>query len=328
VPTYSYNSSNELTSNSTGSYTYDANGNTLSDAQGRSFTWDFENRLTQAVVPGTGTTTFRYDPFGRRIYKQSPSFAGTFVYDGYNLLETLNSSGTEISNYAQTQNIDEALGELRGSTNAYYEADGLGSITSLSTSAGAVANTYTYYSFGNLTNCTLRNPFQYTGREFDQETNLYFYRARYYDPTIGRFLSEDPLRFKAGANLLEDPFHYKPGTDFYNYAFNSPLQWRDPDGKKVDWGTLGNIVSWLKCIIYGAVAGPTIQPTSQSIGDMSTDAILNTAIARQNAGQNASTLSNQNVQQGCSANRNIIAVAQNCGQSSVLGVSAVSPPIP
>jgi YD repeat-containing protein len=47
-----------------GSHSYDANGNTISDAQGRSFTWDFENRLTQAVNPGVGTTTFRYDPFG------------------------------------------------------------------------------------------------------------------------------------------------------------------------------------------------------------------------------------------------------------------------
>ena len=74
VPTYSYNSSNELTSNSNGSYTYDANGNTLSDPSGRSYTWDFENRLTQAVVPGTngGTTTFKYDPFGRRIQKVRP----------------------------------------------------------------------------------------------------------------------------------------------------------------------------------------------------------------------------------------------------------------
>ena len=52
VPTYSYNSSNELTSNSTGSYTYDANGNTLSDPSGKHYSWDFENRLTQAVNPG------------------------------------------------------------------------------------------------------------------------------------------------------------------------------------------------------------------------------------------------------------------------------------
>lgn len=249
---------------------------------------------------------------------------------GSTTLEEIDQSGNVLARYTQTRSIDEPLAELASSSTDYYEADAVGTTTSLSSSAGALANTYTYDSFGDLANVTgtLRNPFQYTAREFDQETSLNFYRARYYDSTMGRFLSEDPLRFKAGANLLEDPFHYKPGADFYNYAFNSPLQWRDPDGRKVDWGHLGNIISWLKCIIYGAAAGPTIQPTSQSIGDMSTDAILNTAIARQNAGQNASTLSNQNVQQGCSANRNIIAVAQDCGQSAVLGVSAVSPPIP
>jgi YD repeat-containing protein len=63
---------------------YDANGNTLSDATGKSYSWDFENRLVQAVVPGAngGTTTFKYDPFGRRIYKQSPSFTSVFLYDG------------------------------------------------------------------------------------------------------------------------------------------------------------------------------------------------------------------------------------------------------
>jgi len=66
---------------------YDANGNTLSDAQGRSFTWDFENRLVQAVVTGqnSGTTTFKYDPFGRRIQKSGPLGTTNYLYDGMNL---------------------------------------------------------------------------------------------------------------------------------------------------------------------------------------------------------------------------------------------------
>jgi RHS repeat-associated protein len=68
-------------------------------------------------------------------------------------------------------------------------------ITSLTGSTGAVAQTYTFDSFGNQTasSGSLTNPFQYTGREFDTETGLYFYRARYYDPTAGRFISEDRL---------------------------------------------------------------------------------------------------------------------------------------
>jgi YD repeat-containing protein len=113
---YSYNSSNELTSNSSGSYTYDANGNTLSDPSGKSYSWDFENRLTHAVNPGVGTTTFKYDPFGRRIQKISPSFTSVFVYDGSNLIETLNASGAEVASYTQTRTIDETLAELRSGT--------------------------------------------------------------------------------------------------------------------------------------------------------------------------------------------------------------------
>ena len=85
--------------NGCGSYTYDANGNTLSDPSGKSYSWDFDNRLTQAVVPGSGTVNFKYDPFGRRIEKISPSFTSIFVYDADNLLETLNASGSEVASY-------------------------------------------------------------------------------------------------------------------------------------------------------------------------------------------------------------------------------------
>ena len=221
VPNYNYNVSNELTSDSSGGFTYDANGNTLTDSSGKSYTWDFENRLMQAVVPGTngGTTTFKYDPFGRRIEKISPTAASIFVYDGVNLIETVNGSGGEVASYTQMQNIDETLAELRGSTTDYYQPDGLGSITSLSGSSGTLANTYTYDSFGNLTTSagTVRNYFQYTGREFDPETGIYEYRARYYDPVSGRFISEDPTRFRTGIN-------------FYKYASNDPLLFRDPSG--------------------------------------------------------------------------------------------------
>jgi YD repeat-containing protein len=106
---------------------YDANGNTLSDASGKQYTWDFENRLTQAVVPGTngGTTTFKYDPFGRRIQKISPNFTSIFVYDDDNLLETVNASGNEVAGYTQGLGLDELLAMERGSVVDYYEADAL-----------------------------------------------------------------------------------------------------------------------------------------------------------------------------------------------------------
>ena len=78
---------------------------------------------------------------------------------------------------------------------------------------------YTYDSFGNLTVSTgsITNAFRYTGREWDSETSLYYYRARYYDPAIGRFISEDPTGFRAGAN-------------FYPYVSGNPLTFNDPTG--------------------------------------------------------------------------------------------------
>ncbi len=97
----------------------------------------------------------------------------------------------------------------------------LGSIfTSLSNSAGALANTYTYDSFWQadwLPRGSITNPFQYTGREFDPETGLYSYRFRYYDPTVGRFLSEDPIMFAGG-------------IDLYRYADGNPISEVDPLG--------------------------------------------------------------------------------------------------
>jgi RHS repeat-associated protein len=164
------------------------------------------------------TISFKYDPFGHRIYKSSSAGTSIYVYDGENLIEEANSTGAVVARYAQTGNIDEPLAMLRSSTTSYYQADGLGSVTSLSTGAGALANTYAYDSFGKTTPAgSIVNSFQYTGREFDAETNLYFYRARYYDPQNGRFLNEDPAGFTAG-------------TDFYAYVSNNSTNLVDPTG--------------------------------------------------------------------------------------------------
>ena len=199
----------------------DANGNTLSDPSGKSYTWDFENRLTQAVVPGTngGTTTFKYDPFGRRIQKSGPLGTTNYLYDGSNLIAETDNVGTVVERYAQDQGIDQPLAEFRSGVASYYQQDGIGSVSALTNSSGAIASSYTYDSFGRLTasSGTLTNSFQYTGREFDQETGIYQYRHRYYDPSVGRFLSEDPTGFDGGVN-------------FYSYVRNWPTRATDPFG--------------------------------------------------------------------------------------------------
>jgi len=223
VSPYAYNASNELTSTPSTSYAYDANGNTTSktDSTGTTtYTWDYENRLTSVTLPGGGgTVSFKYDPFGRRIYKSSFSGTSIFAYDGDNLVEEANSSGTEVASYSQELNIDEPLAMLRSATTSFYEADGLGSVTSLSSGAGSLAQTYTFDSFGKLANSTgsLTSPFQYTARESDPETGLQFYRDRYYDSSSGRFLGEDRIGFSGGVN-------------FYAYVYNDPTDFADPLG--------------------------------------------------------------------------------------------------
>ncbi len=220
---WSNNTSNELTSRPGLSYTFDANGNTTgkTDSTGTtSYTWDLENRLTSATLPGAGgIVSFKYDPFGRRIYKSSSSGTSIFAYDNDNLIEETNSAGAVVARYTQTQNTDEALAMLRSGATSFYEIDGLSTVTSLSNAAGALAQTYTFDSFGNQTasSGSLTNAFRFTGREFDSETNLQFSRARYYDPSSGRFLSEDPIKFDGGVN-------------FYRYVGNDPTDSTDPYG--------------------------------------------------------------------------------------------------
>jgi len=246
VSPYNYNSSNELTGFPSFTFTYDNNGNTLNRTANTTqtpFTWDFENRLVSVTVPAGGTNgilfNYQYDPFGRRI-KSSMTVGSTttsiFAYDGDNLIEETNSTGSVVARYVQGLNIDEPLAMLRSSATSYYEADGLGSITSLSNSSGAIANTYTYDSFGNLTASTgsLINPFRFTAREFDG-SGFYFYRARYYDPQSGRFLSEDPIGFNSGIN-------------FYRYVANNPSNLIDPSGLLqvcCRSANLGNFVTYL-----------------------------------------------------------------------------------
>jgi RHS repeat-associated protein len=225
VSQYLYNTSNELTSTPTTSYTYDNNGNLKTKSDGTQYNWDYENRLTSVVLPGAGgTVSFKYDGFGRRVQKSFVQGANTtttnYLYSGENLIEELDNGGNVLARYTIGPNIDEPLFEIRSGTTSYYEQDGLGSVTSLTNSGGAIVNTYSFDSYGKLTATTgtVTNPFQYTGREFDTETGTFYYRARYYDQNTGRFPSEDPVRFGAGVN-------------FYTYVRNSPSNLRDPSGQ-------------------------------------------------------------------------------------------------
>ena len=107
----------------------------------------------------------------------------------------------------------------KGGATFFYHQDGLGTVTDLTDSAGATAKSYSYDAYGNLVNQTgtVEQPYTYTGREFDSESGLYYYRARYYDPSTGRFLQEDPIGFSGGLN-------------FYTGMKGNPINYNDPLG--------------------------------------------------------------------------------------------------
>ncbi len=228
IPSYSYNASNELTSTSTATYAYDSNGNMLTRTNSggtAQFTWDFENHLASAVLQGSaGSATFVYDPFGRRIQKSihqgGTTTATIYIYDGSNAVGELDQNGNWTARYVQEFGVDTHLAQVRAGVVTYYEQDALNSVTSLTDASGALLNTYVYDSFGNVASSTgnVSNPFQYTGRDYDPETGLGFYRARYYDSSIGRFINEDPIGFSGS------------GTDLYAYVGNSPVSLIDPFG--------------------------------------------------------------------------------------------------
>jgi RHS repeat-associated protein len=156
------------------------------------------------------------------------------LYDGDDIIAEYDAGGTLIASYIHGPGVDEPIQMTRGGSAVYYTADGLGSIRDLTNSSQNIVEQYSYDSFGNLpAPPTTGNPYTFTGREHDPETGLLFYRARYYDPKVGRFLQEDPKGFDGG------------DVNFYAYVAGNPINAVDPYGLTSQPGFLeGMIPIW------------------------------------------------------------------------------------
>ena len=240
--TYSYNQIGNLTNNSqvgaytyptsqatsvrphavstagANSYTYDNNGN-LTGGAGRTLTWNIENKPLTVVQGGT-TTTFVYDGDGGRVkkivgttttryisklYECDNATCSRFIWAGSTRVATIAASGTI----------------------HYWHADHLGSSSVITDSTGTKVQALTYYPYGatraNVPGTPVNVPYKYTGKELDN-TGLYYYEARYYDPTLGRFISADTIV----------PGVYDPQSlNRYSYVQNNPFSYTDPTGH---WG--------------------------------------------------------------------------------------------
>ncbi len=218
---YNYQPFNRLvsTENSTSSYNYDANGNMVSKSEGKElwrYVWDYENRMTTASTRKQ-TVRYRYDALGRRVQRY---FVGgkentKFIYDGLDVVADDNSG--VLTKYQNGLGIDNKLKMVTSGTASYFLADHLGSTVGLTDSSGAITESANYDSFGNATG-NLSTRYLFTGREFDNFTGLHYYRARWYDGNLGRFISEDPIGFGGG------------DVNLYGYVWNSPIKLVDPSG--------------------------------------------------------------------------------------------------
>ncbi len=199
-------------------YGYDPAGNLATrqgPAGGFTFGYDPENRL--ASITGPQAATYTYDYQGRRTSKTVAGVTTTYLYDGLNLLsETTNG---QTSYFLNGPGIDEPLAMSRNGAISYFSVDGLGSVVATNSPTGTVTHSVIFDSWGNVKAETgpRLHPFTYTGREVG-EAGFHFYRARFYQPSVGRFSQEDPIRLRGG------------DINFYGYVLRDPTNWIDPYG--------------------------------------------------------------------------------------------------
>lgn len=244
----SYDAANEQIQFNGAAVIYDENGSLTFDGT-HNYEWDARNRL-QTFADANSSANFSYDALGRRISRSINGLTTVYQYDGSEVVAEI-QSGSLDATYVRGLNLDEPFIRFLADEEEYYHTDVLRSVIALTDSQGAISTTYRYEPFGNTqTLGASTNPFQFTGRENDG-TGLYYFRARYYEPLLHRFISEDPLRAI---------------TNLYLYVENRPLIAIDPFGLYT-------------VAVRGGIGGGAVGPSGSgtSMGDIANDLRIGTA---------------------------------------------------
>ncbi|MDA3895089.1 MAG: PASTA domain-containing protein [Desulfobacteraceae bacterium] len=216
-------------------YSYDNNGNTIAkSAAGESIAYDynFENQLT-GMETLSSRAAYQYDLDGIRVAQDVDGAETAFIVDKNRqyaqVLEERDNLGSLTVQYVYG---DDLVSQKRAGVDSYYHYDGLGSTRALTDSSESVTDTYTYEAFGSLINSTgtTENSYLFTGEQYDPNAGFYYLRARYYNPTIGRFVTVDPY-----AGKTSDPVTLHK----YMYANMNPVMFVDPSGEFSTLTTIG-----------------------------------------------------------------------------------------
>jgi len=235
LTTYSYDMNDRmLTSTQAGvttTYGYDDNGNTLSqtiNGDDTNFGYDARNKLISAVhyqaSSPVSNVYFQYDIDGNRTRKTDNGTIVNFVVDrNQSYAQVVQETNDQNATQVTYTHGDDLVSQDRANSINYYNYDGLGSTRSLTDSFGQVTDTYDYNAYGTLLNQTgsTANNFLYTGEQYDPALKDYYLRARYYDPSAGRFTQMDTYQGSA-----TDPITLHK----YLYANGDPVDGRDPSG--------------------------------------------------------------------------------------------------
>lgn len=227
-----YGSANRIRQFASCTYVTDSlgDGNVLSRACGSEtvlFTWSAESQLTRLIV-GSDTLDFRYDAGGRLVrQKRSGAAVHFLLWQGDNLLAEIDSVTGKVAEYSYYPGLDHPHAVITDSTPHFAHVDGIGNVIALTDVAKNVKRTYDFDAWGGLRGGTDSKPFNNADRSrfkgalwLGPQVDVYYMRARWYEPKAGRFLSEDPTGLEGGINL-------------YMYSENDPVNFTDPEGLEV-----------------------------------------------------------------------------------------------
>lgn len=251
---YRYDTADRLLSDDQFDYSYDKNGNLVrktdrSTGQSTFLTYDFLNQLVRIDFPSGSFANYAYDALGRRIEKNVNGSIIRYVYDRTEILLEYDATNKVVAEYTHTRELDTPISMSRNvggdgtPESFFYHVDALGSIVAVTAADASVVRTYAYDSFGRTLSesGTIANPFTFAARELDSESGLLYYRARYYDPSIGRFLSEEPS--------------WEDGPNPYWYALANPVNFVDPTGLGTAGAAIGGAIGSVLGGIVGGVLG-------------------------------------------------------------------------